>query len=404
LSSRIIEYKGRPVVLSIARDITERRHIEEKLKEYSEHLEELVTERTQKLSESEKRFRQLADLLPQVVFETDENGNLTFMNRSGFAITGYSPADLQKGLNALQFFTPEDHSKAEDRIARVLAGERLTGAEYLARRRDGGTFPVIIHTSAIVRGEKAVGLRGIAIDITEHKEMEKHLLKVERLAAIGETARMIGHDLRNPLQGISGASAVLRQHFGKQTDEMTHEMLQTIDGCVKYANRIVGDLLDYTRELSLELTKTNPKRVTNDVLSLIRLPTNVRFLDLTQSKPEMNVDVEKIQRVFVNIIDNAIAAMPKGGKITIKSRARKRDLEIQFTDTGSGIPKKDMKIIWRPFHTTKARGIGLGLPICKRIVEAHGGAISVTSTVGKGTTFLVKLPVEPPLKRTGTRN
>jgi len=372
---------------------------DEKLRRYSEHLEDLVAERTQKLSESEKRFRELADLLPQIVFETDDKGNLNFGNRAGFAITGYSQSDLDKGLNALELFAHEDHDKVQDRIARVLVGEKSTGTEYLAKRRDGSTFPVIMHTTPIVRGNRAVGLRGIAIDITEHKETEKHLLKVERLAAIGETARMIGHDLRNPLQGISGATAVLRQHYGQRADEMMIEMLQTIDGCVKYANKIVGDLLDYTRELHLELTKTNPKRVMNDVLSLIRLPSNIMLSDLTESKPEIEVDVDKVQRVFVNMMENAIAAMPKGGKITIKSKVRRKDLEIQLTDTGEGIPKKEMKMIWKPFHTTKAKGIGLGLSICKRIVEAHGGTISVTSTVGKGTIFLIKLPIDPFRKR-----
>ena len=381
-----------------------RLQLDGELRRYSGHLEDLVAERTQKLSESEKRFRELADLLPQIVFETDEKGNLTFGNRAGFAITGYSQADLDKGLNALQLFAPEDRDKVRDRIARVLRGEKATGTEYLARREDGSTFPLIIHTTAIVREDRAVGLRGIAIDITERKETEKHLLGVERLVAIGETARMIGHDLRNPLQGISGAVEILRRHFAQRADEMTLEMLQTIDGCVKYANGIVGDLLDYTRELHLELKKTNPKRVTNDVLSLIQLPSNITLSDLTEGKPEIGVDVDKIQRVFVNIIENAIAAMPKGGKITIRSKVRRKDLEIQFTDTGAGIPKKEMRMIWKPFQTTKAKGIGLGLSICKRIVEAHGGTISVTSTVGKGTTFLMKLPIEPLSKREVTHD
>jgi signal transduction histidine kinase len=179
-------------------------------------------------------------------------------------------------------------------------------------------------------------------------------------------------------------------------------MLHTIDSCVKYANGIVGDLLYYTRELRLDLTKTNPKRVTNGVLSLIRLPGNIKLLDLTKSEPEIEVDVEKIQRVFVNLIDNAIDAMPKGGKITIRSNYRKNELEIQFTDTGAGISSKDMKMIWKPFHTTKAKGIGLGLSICKRIIDAHGGTISVTSTVGKGATFKIKLPIERPLTRSET--
>jgi PAS domain S-box-containing protein len=375
-----------------------------KLRRYSEHLEELVVERTWKLSESEKRFRELADLLPQIVFETDEKGNLTFGNRAGFAMTGYTQEDLNNGLNVMSLFGSEDREKAKDRIERILSGEHSAGTEYMTRRKDGSTFPVIIHTVRVVQEKKVVGLRGIAFDITDHKRMEEALRKSERLAAIGETARMVGHDLRNPLQGISGAAAVLRGHFGQKADETTVEMLQTIDGCVNYANRIVDTLLDYSRELHLDLTKTSPKQMTNDAISLVRLPSNVTLADLTEDRPEILADGRKIQRVFVNLIGNAVDAMPKGGRITIRSEVRRRNLVIQLSDTGVGISKRELRNMWKPFHTTKARGIGLGLPICKRIVEAHGGSIAVKSTLGKGTTFTIRLSIESPPRHKITRN
>lgn len=323
---------------------------------------------------------------------------MRFANRATSALTGYTSDHLRGVFKMEQALIPEERKRFMESIWKILSGEEIGPQEYMVRRRDGSTFPAIIHASPIVREGKTMGLRGIAFDITEQKQMEKHLVKVERLAAVGETARMIGHDLRNPLQGISGATAVLRRHFGQRSDEMTLEMLQTIDGCVKYANGIVSDLLDYTRELQLDLKKSNPKRMMNEVLSLIRLPGRITLVDHTESKPQIEVDVDKMQRVFVNLIDNAIAAMPKGGKIIITSKVCKSDLEIQFTDSGQGIQKKEMKKIWKPFHTTKARGIGLGLAICKRIVEGHGGTISVRSAVGKGTTFLVKLPIQLPSK------
>ena len=333
-----------------------------KLRRYSEHLEELVVERTWKLSESEKRFRELADLLPQIVFETDEKGNLTFGNRVGVAMTGYTQEDLDNGLSVMSLFGSEDREKVQDRVGRILSGERSAGTEYLIRRKDGSTFSVIMHTVRVVKENKVVGLRGIAFDITDHKRMEEALRKSERLAAIGETARMVGYDLRNPLQGISGAAAVLRGHFRQKADETTVEMLQTIDGCVNYANKIVDTLLDYSRELHLDLTKTSPKQMTNDAISLIRLPSNVKLTDLTENRPEILADERKIQRVFVNLIGNAVDAMPKGGRITIRSEVRRRNLVIQFIDTGVGISKRELRNMWKPFHTTKAKGIGLGLP------------------------------------------
>ncbi len=158
-----------------SRDITERKRMEEELRRYSTQLEGLVAERTGKLTESERRFRELADLLPQIVFETNETGNLTFENQTGFAITGYTQEDLDRGLNALQMFPPEEQAKARDRIMGALGGERSSGTEYRVQRKDGSTFPAIIHTTAVLREGKTVGLRGIAIDITDHKRAEEEI-------------------------------------------------------------------------------------------------------------------------------------------------------------------------------------------------------------------------------------
>jgi signal transduction histidine kinase len=108
----------------------------------------------------------------------------------------------------------------------------------------------------------------------------------------------------------------------------------------------------------------------------------------------MEVDTDKMKRVFVNIIKNAVDAMPKGGKLTIESRKSNGDMEIVFSDTGAGMSEETLKNIFKPLFTTKAKGMGFGLPICKRFVEAHGGKIHVRSTVGKGSTFIVTLPIE----------
>jgi signal transduction histidine kinase len=113
------------------------------------------------------------------------------------------------------------------------------------------------------------------------------------------------------------------------------------------------------------------------------------------------VDMEKMKRVCVNLIKNAVDAMPKGGKLTIKSNTMDDQLEMVFIDTGIGITKEVLQKLWSPLFTTKAKGMGFGLPICKRVVEAHDGSISVESTVGKGTTFTVTIPIEPKLEGGG---
>jgi hypothetical protein len=127
---------------------------------------------------------------------------------------------------------------------------------------------------------------------------------------------------------------------------------------------------------------------------LIEVPENIEMLDSTEDKLRIQVDVDKIVRVFINIIKNAIEAMPEGGTLTITSKESDGNLEIAFADTGTGMTKEIMEKLWTPLLTKRAKGIGLGLPICKRIIDAHGGNINVESTVGKGTTFTVILPVK----------
>jgi PAS domain S-box-containing protein len=508
-------------------DITERKRMEEELRRYSTQLEELVFERTKKLAESEKRYRELADLLPQIVFEIDRKGNLTFLNRAGFALIGYTRDELRGGLNVFQMFAVEDHDRARKGIQGILSGETIGGREFVALRKDGSTFPVMVHTSAIVQEGKVVGLRGIAVDITnpkrmeeqlrtsrerldflvtsnpavifsgkphsdltdfdmtylsrnlasmlgyepqefiddpkfwdrhvhpedrhrvlaslprffkeghigydyrflhkdgtyrwiheevrairdatgnpvevvgywtdvtEQKRMEEGFRKAERLATIGELAAMVGHDLRNPLTGITGATYYLEKTLGQRIKGKEKEMLNVIEDSVRHSDKIVSDLLEYSRELRLELSDTNPRSVTSKALGLVRIPKNIRLVDSTRNQPKIRVDVDKLTRVFVNLIRNAVDAMPEGGKLTITSRQLDRKLQVSFADTGTGITGDVKEKLWSPLFTTKAQGIGLGLPIVKRLVEAHGGAVTVETKPGKGSTFTVAIPPKP---------
>ena len=129
----------------------------------------------QALTETESKYRELADLLPQTVFEIDEKGNFTFANRYGFESSGYSQEDIDRGLNALQLFIPEDRERVARNIRKTLSGERSQGHEYTALRKDGSTFPVLIYSSPIIRDNKPVGLRGIVIDMTERRRAQEAL-------------------------------------------------------------------------------------------------------------------------------------------------------------------------------------------------------------------------------------
>ncbi|MGA2238964.1 MAG: PAS domain S-box protein [Candidatus Bathyarchaeia archaeon] len=367
----------------------------EELRRYSGHLERLVSERTRRLAESERRFRELADLLPEIVFEVDAKANVTYFNRVGLESGGYSEGDIRRGLNALQLFAPEDRERAMTQVQRILNREEAGHNEYTAQRKDGSTFPVVVHSNLISVEGKPVGVRGVAVDMTEQKQMQQRLLRAERLAAIGELAAMVGHDLRNPLTSITGAAYYLNTKLGPKLGIREKEMLAIIEKSIRYSDKIVNDLLEYSRELRLELVEADPRSITRDALAHITVPRGIRIADSTENEPKIRVDTEKMRRVFLNLMQNAFDAMPQRGTLTIASQKSNDNLQISFVDSGVGMKKEIVESLWSPLFTTKAKGMGLGLPVAKRFVEGHGGSIRVESQPGKGSTFTVTLPITP---------
>jgi signal transduction histidine kinase len=217
------------------------------------------------------------------------------------------------------------------------------------------------------------------------------LRKSERFSTIGELAAMVAHDLRNPLQGIANAAFYLKR--SPTISDKEKEMLTVIQEDVRYSDRIVSDLLDYSKNIRLDITETNPQMLVRDALSMVVVPDNIRIRDETQAKPTLRLDVDKIKRVFINIVNNAMDAMPRGGSLLIRTAETGFGVDFVFADSGEGMTKEVLDKIFTPLFTTKAKGMGFGLSICKRIVEAHGGKISAESTLGKGTTFTISLPL-----------
>jgi len=224
---------------------------------------------------------------------------------------------------------------------------------------------------------------------------QQQLVKAERLAAIGELAAMVGHDLRNPLQGIVNATYYLKKKNAHKMDDNGREMIKNIEQGIQRSNKIINDLLEYSKDMRIEITETNPKSLLESSLHQVEIPATVDIIDQTQAQPILKLDKEKIERAFINIINNAFDAMPNGGSLTIKSERRKGEILFHFTDTGIGMSKETLDKLWTPLFTTKAKGMGFGTAICKRIVEAHGGKITAKSATGQGSTFIVTLPIKP---------
>ncbi|PVX27006.1 MAG: hypothetical protein CW716_04525 [Candidatus Bathyarchaeum sp.] len=224
---------------------------------------------------------------------------------------------------------------------------------------------------------------------------QEKLLQSERLAAIGELAGMVGHDIRNPLQGITNATFFLKEKVSSKINEEELEIFDIIDGCVEDANKIVNDLLEYSKDIHLKIEETSPTFLIESSIDQIVVPDLIKIVLQLQNEKELSVDKGKIVRVFANLIKNAIDAMPDGGQLTIRTEKTNDGILFSFEDMGVGMSTEILSNLWRPLFTTKAKGMGFGLCVCKRFVEAHGGTINAKSEEAKGSTFEVKLPLLP---------
>ena len=226
------------------------------------------------------------------------------------------------------------------------------------------------------------------------KDANDRLVKAERLAAIGELAGMIGHDLRNPLAGIKNGVYFLKKKGTTISETQAKETLEIIDKAIDHSNKIINDLLDYSREMNLKLIKYAIRPLVDEAIRSIQVPDRIQIANYVDNEACIWVDADKIIRVFVNLLQNAIDATPENGKLEITSFQQSNHIEITFADTGKGIPAEILPKLFTPLFTTKAQGMGFGLAICKRIVEVHGGTIKVESVKDKGTKFIINLPVK----------
>jgi len=390
-NGKLVGYRG------VDHDITERKKMEEQLKNYSERLEELVQERSEELLESEKRFSVLVEEASEGVLIT-QDGKLLFINKKGAEIFRLSRNELI-GLPVEQAFRrmmseeswrllSAKHEQAKLDHIPIKACE----AEY---RDENGNKIQVEFSSTLVNYRGRPGFFCIFRDIRERKRLEEQHLKLEKMATVGELATMVAHDLRNPLTAIRNASFFLKsscENLRSKEGETLLEMADLIEQEIIYANSIINDLLDFAAKRPLQKKVQDINRLLKEFLKKNRMPENINLDTSFRAKTPLPIDDKPMERVFFNLLENAVQAMPQGGVLSIKTRESDCGIELTFADTGVGIPKANMGKLFQPLFTTKAKGIGMGLAICKRIIEQHGGIITVRSRAGRGTSFTIKLP------------
>jgi PAS domain S-box-containing protein len=332
------------------------------------------------------------------------------VNQSAFKLFGYSRMDFEiQGLTGFDFLVAEDHERARQNFARILAGEKMGLNEYVAVRRDGSVFPVLIDSAAIVRDGRTLGLRGFIIDIADRKRLEEKLQQAQRMEAVGTLAGGIAHDFNNLLMGIQGNTSLAL--LDTEAEHPTYEKLLNIASYVKNATELTRQLLGLGKGGKYEVLTCELSSLVNQVVDMFgRTRKELIIHKKFEADPlSVKVDQGQIDQVLLNIFVNAWQAMPGGGSITIETEKAHLDetdvnpfdlpagdyARLTVTDTGEGIDEKNLARVFDPFFTTKEkeRGTGLGLASAYGIIKNHGGIITVSSRRGEGTTFTIFLPI-----------
>lgn len=438
-----LKHENLDLISDLEREIKVRKQAEENLLTKNQQIESIVRDRTTELinvnqmllteiderkvaqdalKNSEEKYRELADSMPQIVFETDENGNLTFVNRNTFNLTDYNENDFNMGVNALQLVVPEDRDRVAGNIQKILMNNTSMSDDFTALRKDGGTFPISVHAAPVVRNKKPVGLRGIIIDLTEKKRIEKEqkeievrLQRAEKMETLGIMAGGVAHDLNNILSGIVSYPDLLLMKI--PDDSPLRKPLLTMQTSGKKAAAIVQDLLTLTRRGVVNQSVVNLNEIIEDYL---QSPEKIKLMSFHPGV-ELDVDLEKdvlniqgspihLTKTVMNLLSNAAEALPKGGRISLMTRNQYLDRPIKgyddiargdyvvlsVSDNGIGISPKDINRIFEPFFTKKVMGrsgTGLGMSVVWGTVKDHKGYIDVESSEGKGSAFRLFFPV-----------
>jgi len=222
----------------------------------------------------------------------------------------------------------------------------------------------------------------------------QRLVHQERIAALGRAAAEVAHEVKNPLAGLLLYSLHLRDMLEKPSAQVA--LVDKIVETINHLNRRVQHILGFARPLSLTAHAGNLNQIITDILDLLGSQVTANKVEVRLSLDEQNaswiIDEPSMRGALMNLIVNAIEAMPEGGTLSINSKWTEETLQLQISDTGSGIAEDKMKNIFEPFYTTKEQGLGLGMPYAKKIIEEHGGSISLDSKSGEGTSIRITLP------------
>jgi two-component system, NtrC family, sensor kinase len=359
-----------------------------------------------KLEKRLLRTLQLRDNLiensPSATIYVRKGGEIAIFNTAAERLTGYRKEDVIGTMNIRRLYKPGE----AEQIMKELKSSNFGGPGIRQRRemvivdKDKNEIPVRLYAALLYEDEQAVGSVGIITDQRERKALERQLLRSEKLASLGKLAAGIAHEINQPLTGVLTFAHLLKKTF--QDDEPTRKDLEIIVRETTRIRGIVQGVLDFARETHMQKEPKRIEEVLDQTLEIV--VHQQKFFGITLNKeydssvPEVVIDSNLMEQVFMNIILNALDSMKGSGTLTVRTRKVGDCVEVDIIDSGCGMPEDILDKIFDPFFTTKdsteGMGMGLGLAVSYGIVRNHNGDISVISKLGSGTIFTVRLPLD----------
>lgn len=376
---------------------------------YNSKLKDLLIQK-QVNSETNRITEDIINSTPGLFCMYDENWDLVKWNKNHELITGFTQDDLYH-KNALEWFEPEDQQDIRQVLSLVLTGKDMSVEKELIFK-DGSKHPYLINVKRIDVNGKAHFV-GVSIDISDKKELEKEVIQAQKMEALGSIAGGIAHDLNNVLGAVLGYSEFVREDINNNKMPNPSHIENSINA-VERAVGIVRQILSFSRKTNIKKVPVELKSITRDALNLIErtIPKSIEVKqDIQKENVSILADANNIHQVVMNLCTNAWHSMREtGGTLSVKLSVEEltkedlKDLEVsvpgiyealEIKDTGCGIRPKDLENIFNPFFTTKedGEGTGLGLAVVNKIVNEHGGFITVDSVINKGTVFTVYFPI-----------